>query len=227
MLRALKLAVLLVVAASFPAAAQPNLQKAIFAGGCFWCTESDFDKVPGVVSTVSGYIGGKTQNPTYQQIGRGGTGHAEAVEITFDPAVVSYQTLVEIYWRTIDPTDKTGQFCDRGDQYRPEIFAVDGEQKAIAEKSRQALIDAKRFRSAIEVAVTPAPKFWPAEDYHQDFHNKSPGRYYSYRVGCGRDARLEALWGKEAGGKTLVEIRKSEKSEPRPGLLGRLFGGRT
>ena len=156
MLRALKLAVLLVVAASFPAAAQPNLQKAIFAGGCFWCTESDFDKVPGVVSTVSGYIGGKTQNPTYQQIGRGGTGHAEAVEITFDPAVVSYQTLVEIYWRTIDPTDKTGQFCDRGDQYRPEIFAVDGEQKAIAEKSRQALIDAKRFRSTIEVAERTA-----------------------------------------------------------------------
>lgn len=223
MLRALTLAILLVTAA-LPAAAQQSLQKAIFAGGCFWCTEADFDKVPGVVSTVSGYIGGRTQNPTYQQIGRGDTGHAEAVEITFDPAVVSYQTLVEIFWRTVDPTDKTGQFCDRGDQYRPEIFAVGSEQKVIAEKSRQALIDAKRFRSAIEVAVTPAPKFWPAEDYHQDFYKKSPGRYYSYRAGCGRDGRLEALWGKEAGGKTLVEIRKSE---PRPGLLDRLLGGRT
>jgi len=181
-----------------------GLGRATFAGGCFWCTEVDFDKVPGVVSTTSGYIGGKTANPTYEQIGRGDTGHAEAVEVVFDPKVVTYARLVEIYWRTIDPLDAGGQFCDRGSQYRPEIFVHSDEQRAIAEASKKSLVDAKRFPRPIVVAITDATKFTAAEDYHQDFVKKSPLRYYTYRSGCGRDGRLQSLWGDEAGGKKLL-----------------------
>lgn len=191
---------------SVPAGAQqnPNLQRAIFAGGCFWCTESDFDKVPGVISTTSGFVGGKTENPTYEQVSYGNTGHAEAVEVVYDPAKVSYETLVEYYWRTVDPLDKDGQFCDRGSQYRPEIFVTTPEQKKIAEASKAALVASKRFSKPIVVAVTDAGKFTAAEDYHQDFYKKNPIRYYTYRVGCGRDARLEAVWGGEAGGKKVL-----------------------
>lgn len=182
----------------------PNVETAIFAGGCFWCTEADFDKVPGVLSTTSGYIGGKTENPTYKDISRGDTGHTEAVKIMFDTTKVDYPKLVEIFWRTVDIFDKSGQFCDRGDQYRPEIFATSPEQRRIAEASKAALTASKRFDKPIVVAVTDATKFTDAEDYHQDFYTKSPIRYFTYRTGCGRDARLSAIWGAEAGGKTLL-----------------------
>ena len=199
-------AVILGLLAASPAFAQrnPNLDRAIFAGGCFWCTEVDFDKVPGVVTTISGYIGGRTENPTYDQISRGNTGHAEAVEVTFDPSKVTYDKLVEIFWRTIDPLDKGGQFCDRGDQYRPEIFVTSPDQRKVAEASKGALVASKRFKQPIVVEITNATKFTAAEDYHQDFYKKSPVRYYTYRAGCGRDARLDSLWGGEAGGKKML-----------------------
>lgn len=182
----------------------PNLERAIFASGCFWCTESDFDKVPGVVSTVSGYIGGKTEKPTYESISRGNTGHAEAVEITFDRTKVSYEKLLEYYWRTTDILDADGQFCDRGDQYRPEIFVTSPDQRKAAEASKDQLVQSKRFQKPIVVKITDATTFTAAEDYHQDFYKKNPLRYFTYRAGCGRDARLEALWGAEAGGKKLL-----------------------
>jgi methionine-S-sulfoxide reductase len=189
-----------------PAGKDGPLATAIFASGCFWCTESDFDKVPGVVKTLSGYIGGKTKNPTYEQIGRGDTGHAEAVEVTYDTSKVSYSTLVEYFWRTTDILDAGGQFCDRGSQYRPEIFAVDAEQVRIAEASKQKLVDAKRFAQPIVVKVTLAANlpFTVAEEYHQDYYKTNPIRYYTYRTGCGRDARLQSIWGKEAGGKLVL-----------------------
>lgn len=194
------------LAMAVPADAQrnPNLERAIFAGGCFWCTEADFDKVAGVVSTTSGYIGGRTENPTYETIVRGDTGHAEAVEVVFDRTKVTYERLVDFFWRTIDPLDAEGQFCDRGSHYRPEIFVTSPEQRRIAEVSKNALVAAKRFSKPIVVAITDATKFTTAEDYHQDFYKKSSLRYYTYRVGCGRDARLEAVWGAEAGGKKLL-----------------------
>ncbi len=194
----------LAAASNAHAQRNPNLERGIFAGGCFWCTESDFDKVPGVVSTVSGYIGGKTPNPTYESISRGDTGHAEAVEVTFDRTKVTYDKLVEFFWRTIDPLDKDGQFCDRGSQYRPEIFVTSPEQRKTAEASKSALVESKRFSKPVVVGVTDATTFTPAEAYHQDFYRNNSLRYYTYRVGCGRDARLEALWGAEAGGKKLL-----------------------
>jgi methionine-S-sulfoxide reductase len=186
--------------------------KAIFASGCFWCTESDFDKVPGVLKTLSGYVGGSTKNPTYEQIGRGDTGHAEAVEVTYDPSKVNYETLVEYFWRTTDVLDAGGQFCDRGSQYRPEIFVLDDQQKSIAEASKQKLAASKRFTQPIVVKVTsvPAQGFTVAEEYHQDYYKNNPIRYYTYRTGCGRDARLQAIWGKEAGGKSVLQPQASQ-----------------
>ncbi|MFZ4806837.1 MAG: peptide-methionine (S)-S-oxide reductase MsrA [Hyphomicrobiaceae bacterium] len=182
----------------------PSLERVIFAGGCFWCTESDFDKVPGVVSTISGYIGGKTENPTYKSVSSGTTGHTEGVEVVYDKTKVSFQKLVDYYWRTVDVLDKDGQFCDRGDHYRPEIFVTTAEQRTVAEASKAALTASKRFSKPIVVPITDASKFTAAEDYHQDYYNKNPLRYVTYRVGCGRDSRLEALWGSEAGGKKLL-----------------------
>ena len=173
--------------------------KATFAGGCFWCVESDFDKIPGVISTTSGYIGGKLDNPTYKQVSAGITGHAEAVEIEFDPQKVNYEQLLQYFWRTIDPTVKDRQFCDHGSQYRSGIFYHDDAQRRAAEASKAALEKNKPFKQSIVTEIAQATKFWPAEDYHQDYHRKNPLRYKFYRNGCGRDARLKELWGDLAG----------------------------
>jgi peptide-methionine (S)-S-oxide reductase len=167
---------------------------AIFAGGCFWCVEADFDKVPGVISTVSGYLNGRTPNPTYEQVSRGGTGHAEAVEIVFDPAKVSYEKLLDVFWRNIDPLAKDYQFCDHGDQYRSAIFYLDDAQRRLAEKSKAAV--QARFKEPVQTEIAAAQAFYKAEDYHQDYHTKNPLRYKFYRFNCGRDARLQQLWGK-------------------------------
>jgi peptide-methionine (S)-S-oxide reductase len=178
--------------------AAPASAKAIFAGGCFWCVESDFDKVPGVLSTTSGYTGGRTLNPTYKQVSSNSTGHAEVVEIVFDPAKVSYAQLVEHFWRTIDPTTKDQQFCDRGTPYRSAIFAVNAEQLKVAQASKAALEKSKPFKEPVVTEVLLASTFYPAEDYHQDYYKKNPVRYKYYRTSCGRDARLQQLWGDKA-----------------------------
>lgn len=198
MLRSLMIAfAAAVVALATPAAAQ-QLETATFASGCFWCTESDFDKVDGVVETTSGYLGGKTENPTYKEVSAGNTGHTEAVQLKYDPAKVTYQQLLDVYWRNVDPFDKGGQFCDRGDQYRPGIFFHSDEQKRLAEESKAALEKSGRFNEPIVVEITPASTFTKAEEYHQDYAKRNPIQYLIYRHGCGRDARLSAIWGKAA-----------------------------
>jgi peptide-methionine (S)-S-oxide reductase len=178
-----------------PAAAPAGLAKATFAGGCFWCVESDFDKVPGVKSTVSGYIGGKVANPTYEQVSTKSTGHAESVEVIYDPKVVSYEQLVEYFWRTIDPTTKDRQFCDAGSPYRTGIFVHDAQQLAAARASLEKLEKSKPFKEPVVTEITLAGPFYAAEDYHQDYYKKNPVRYRYYRGGCGRDERLRELWG--------------------------------
>ena len=170
---------------------------AIFAAGCFWCVESDFDKVDGVLETISGYTGGSKANPTYEDVGSGTSGHAEALQVIYDPAKVSYPKLIDYYWRHVDLLDGGGQFCDRGNQYRPAIFTTSDEQKKAAEESKTALEKSGRFKQKIAVEIVPATAFTPAEDYHQDYYKKNPIRYKLYRTGCGRDARLEKLWGPE------------------------------
>ncbi|MGE0768762.1 MAG: peptide-methionine (S)-S-oxide reductase MsrA [Hyphomicrobiaceae bacterium] len=172
---------------------------ATFAGGCFWCVESDFDKVDGVISTVSGFMGGTTPHPSYKQVSAGGTGHLEVVQITFDPAKVSYSKLVEHFWRTIDPYDAGGQFCDRGQSYTTAIFTYSNEQKKIAEASKEALMKSGPLKEPIATVIRDAGPFTAAEDYHQNFYKTNPVRYKFYRYGCGRDQRVEALWGKKAG----------------------------
>lgn len=194
------IAALLALAASVSctqAFAQGPTAKATFAGGCFWCVEADFDKVPGVISTTSGYIGGTVANPTYQQVTTKTTGHAEAVEILFDPSKVSYAQLLEKFWRTIDPTTKDRQFCDSGSPYRTAIFTHDTAQAAAAQASLAALEKSKPFKEPIVTQLVPAAPFYVAEDYHQDYYKKNPVRYNYYRTSCGRDARLEQLWGKK------------------------------
>jgi peptide-methionine (S)-S-oxide reductase len=168
---------------------------ATFAGGCFWCVESDFDKVPGVLSTTSGYTGGTLANPTYEQVSAKGTGHAEVVRIVFDPAKVSYEQLLEKFWHSIDPTTKDRQFCDAGSPYRSAIFAHDETQLAAARASLVALEKNKPFPQPIVTQIERAGSFYPAEDYHQDYYKKNPVRYQYYRASCGRDARLKELWG--------------------------------
>ena len=170
-------------------------QIATFAGGCFWCVEADFDKVPGVLSTTSGYTGGQVANPSYEQVSHGGTGHAEAVEIAFDPAKVSYQKLLDVFWHNIDPLAKDRQFCDHGRQYRSAIFYRNDEQRRLAEAAKAEV--AMRFKEPIATEIVPAGPFYKAEDYHQDYYSKNPIRYKFYRFNCGRDARLEELWGKK------------------------------
>ncbi len=172
-------------------------ETATFAGGCFWCTEHDFDEVAGVLSTTSGYIGGHKKNPTYQEVSAGGTGHAEAVQIEYDPRRISYEALLDIYWRNIDPTVQNRQFCDQGDQYRSEIFTHNENQKRLALASKARLEKNKPFEEPIYTRITEATDFYPAEEYHQDFHHKNPVRYKFYRFSCGRDQRLKALWGGE------------------------------
>jgi methionine-S-sulfoxide reductase len=183
-------------AAPLPAATEV----ATFAGGCFWCVESDFDKVPGVLRTISGFMGGATPNPTYHQVTAGGTGHLEAVQVTFDPSKVTYKQLVEYFWRHIDPYDAGGQFCDRGESYMTAIFAATAEQRKIAEASKAELETSGPLKQPIATLVRDAGPFTAAEDYHQDFYQKSPARYKLYRLGCGRDARIESIWGKSATG---------------------------
>lgn len=173
-----------------------NAQTAIFAGGCFWCVESDFDHVPGVVETVSGYTGGHLENPTYNDVVSETTGHREAVQITFDPSKVSYDQLLDVFWRSVDPTDADGQFCDRGESYTTAIYTIGDDQQAMAEASSAKAMD--DLGKKIATVIEPAAMFYPAEDYHQDFYQKNPVRYKAYRFGCRRDAKVEALWGDEA-----------------------------
>lgn len=180
-----------------PTKSRAGLETAIFAGGCFWCTESDFDKVKGVISTTSGYIGGSVKNPTYEQVSAGGTGHTEAVEIKFDPKKITYANLLKVYWLSIDPLTKNRQFCDGGSQYRSAIFHIGESQKKQALASKKSLEDSKFFKQAIVTEITAASQFYPAEDYHQDYHKKNPVRYNYYRSSCGRDARLQQVWGKK------------------------------
>ncbi|MGV3524341.1 MAG: peptide-methionine (S)-S-oxide reductase MsrA [Candidatus Sericytochromatia bacterium] len=169
---------------------------AVFAGGCFWCMEPPFDKLPGVISTTSGYIGGHQDKPTYEAVSAGRTGHTEAVQIVFDPKKVSYEKLLDVFWRQINPTTPNRQFVDVGSQYRTGIFYYDATQKALAIKSRDALARSNRFKAPIVTEITPAGSFWPAEDYHQDYYLKNPTRYKFYRWNSGRDQYLESIWGK-------------------------------
>jgi peptide-methionine (S)-S-oxide reductase len=177
------------------AAPVPLLEKATFAGGCFWCMEPAFDKLEGVKSVISGYTGGRKANPTYEEVSSGSTGHAESIEITFDPSVVSYSKLLDIFWHNIDPTVKDRQFCDVGAQYRSAIFYHGEEQKRLAEASKRTLEQSKRFSGPIYTEIVPATTFYAAEEYHQKYYQKNPIRYKYYRYGCGRDQRLKELWG--------------------------------
>ena len=174
-----------------------GLEKATFAGGCFWCMEPPFDKVDRVISVTSGYTGGKTKNPTYEEVSSGTTGHTEAVEVVYDPAKVTYPKLLDIFWHNIDPTVQNKQFCDEGTQYRSAIFYHNEEQKRLAEWSKKALENSGRFKGPIYTEILPASEFYKAEEYHQKYYKKNPLRYHFYRYSCGRDARLEELWGKE------------------------------
>ena len=186
-------------AQSPPPASGTGSAKATFAGGCFWCMEPPFDKLPGVISTTSGYTGGHTQQPTYREVSAGGTGHAEAVQVVYDPQKVSYEKLLEVFWHNIDPTQKDGQFCDHGNQYRTAIFYHDETQKQLAEASKAQLQNTKPFQGEIVTEIVSAGAFYPAEDYHQDYYLKNPLRYKFYRTTCGRDQRLQTLWGKASG----------------------------
>jgi len=173
---------------------------AIFAGGCFWCMEPPFDKTEGVLSTTSGYTGGTTVNPSYEDVSAGGTGHIESVKVVYDPSKVSSEELLHVFWRNIDPIRKNAQFCDEGSQYRSAIFTLDEEQKELAEKSKAELEESGRFTRPIVTEIHEAGPFYPAEKYHQDYYLKNPNRYSFYRWNCGRDQRLEQVWGDEAGG---------------------------
>ena len=186
-----------IVGSDRPAAAQAankGLAKATFAGGCFWCMEPPYDKLDGVVSTTSGYIGGSRKNPTYEEVSAGGTGHAEAVQVVYDPSKLSYARLLDVFWRNVDPLTPNAQFCDHGSQYRTGIFVHDAEQKRLAEESKAQV--QKRFpERKVVTEIVPATVFYPAEEYHQNYYEKNPLRYKFYRTSCGRDARLEELWG--------------------------------
>jgi peptide-methionine (S)-S-oxide reductase len=170
--------------------------KATFAGGCFWCMEPPYDKLDGVLSTISGYAGGKKKNPTYEEVSAGNTGHTEVVQVTYDPKKITYEKLLDVFWHNIDPLTANRQFCDAGSQYRTAIFYHDEAQKRLAEESKRAL--SKRFKEPIVTEITRAAEFYPAEDYHQDYYIKNPLRYKFYRYNCGRDRRLEELWGAAA-----------------------------
>jgi peptide-methionine (S)-S-oxide reductase len=175
------------------------LQKATFAGGCFWCMEHPFDELPGVVSVTSGYTGGHKKNPTYQEVSAGGTGHAESVQVLYDPSKIGYDKLLERYWHNVDPTVKDRQFCDAGNQYRSAIFYHNEEQHRIAVQSKKALEASKPFKGPVLTEIVAASVFYPAEEYHQHYYKKNPIRYKYYRTGCGRDKRLKELWGEAAG----------------------------
>jgi len=176
-----------------------GLQTATFAGGCFWCMEAPFDKLPGVISVTSGYTGGHVKDPTYEQVSAGTTGHAESVQIVFDPQKISYRKLLEVFWHNIDPTVKDRQFCDTGHQYRSAIFYHTDEQHKLAEESKKELQEDKPFKGPIVTEIVPASTFYPAEEYHQHYYKKNPLRYRYYRYTCGRDQRLREIWGDLAG----------------------------
>ncbi len=184
---------------------------ATFGGGCFWCMEPPYDKLDGVLSTTSGFMGGELSNPSYKDVTTGTTGHVEVVQVRFDPERVRYEDLLYVYWRNIDPLTDNRQFCDRGEPYRPVIFTHGDRQAELARASRQALVDANRFEQPIIVPIETASTFWPAEEYHQDYYEKNPIRYRYYRFSCGRDGRLEDLWGDEARADEFIESRKSDK----------------
>jgi peptide-methionine (S)-S-oxide reductase len=177
---------------------KPGLARATFAGGCFWCMEGPFDKLPGVVSTTSGYTGGSVKDPSYDQVSSGATGHAESVEVVYDPAKVTYQQLLDVFWKNVDPTDGGGQFCDRGNQYRTAIFAHGDEQQRLAEQSKKDLEASGKVKKRIVTQIVPAGDFYAAEEYHQDYYLRNPARYKFYRYNCGRDDRLKELWGAPA-----------------------------
>ena len=177
---------------------ETRLETAIFAGGCFWCTEADFDKVDGVISTISGYTGGTVEEPTYKQVTRGDTGHYEAVKISYNPQQVSYEELVEYYFRTIDPTDPRGQFCDKGSSYRTAVFVSGERERTIAETEIEMITHSGQLPGPVVTKVLDASEFWPAESFHQNYYRTNPIRYKFYREGCGRDERLKKLWGEDA-----------------------------
>jgi len=177
----------------------PGYAVATFAGGCFWCMEPPYDKLPGVSATISGYTGGRKENPTYAEVSSGATGHAEAVQIVYDPKKVSYDKLLDVFWVNVDPTVRDRQFCDSGNQYRTTIFYHTEEQRKAADASKAAIEKTKPFAQPIGTPIVMASTFYPAEDYHQDYYQKNPVRYQLYRTGCGRDARLKELWGDKAG----------------------------
>jgi len=181
--------------AASAAAASAQTATATFAGGCFWCMEPPFEKLDGVISVTSGYTGGTKKDPTYEEVSAGGTGHAESVEIAYDPSKISYQKLLDVYWHNIDPTTPNAQFCDHGNQYRSAIFYRDDEQKKLAEKSKQEIEASGKLGKPIVTQIVAATQFYPAEEYHQDYYKKNPIRYHYYRYNCGRDQRLEQLWG--------------------------------
>ncbi len=183
-------------ALTFAQASAGKTAKATFAGGCFWCMEPPYDKLPGVISTISGYMGGHVKNPTYEQVSTGRTGHTEVVLVEYDPSKVSYEKLLQVFWINIDPTVKNAQFCDHGSQYRSGVFYHDDEQRKLAEASKTALDKSKPFKAAIVTEITKAGEFYRAEEYHQNYYQNNPVRYKLYRNGCGRDARLKELWGK-------------------------------
>jgi peptide-methionine (S)-S-oxide reductase len=175
-------------------------ETAIFAGGCFWCEESAFEDLPGVISVTSGYTGGSTPNPTYEEVSTGRTGHAESAQVVYDPDKISYEKLLDVYWHNIDPLQKDGQFCDHGTQYRTAIFYSNDSQKRAAEASKAKLEQETRFKGKIATQIVAASKFYPAEEHHQNFCKVRPAQYAAYRQGCGRDVRLKEIWGSEAGG---------------------------
>ena len=179
--------------------AAANYEKATFAGGCFWCMEHPFDEIPGVISVTSGYTGGQKKNPTYGEVSAGGTGHAESVQVVYDPAKVTYDKLLNVFWHNIDPTTKDRQFCDSGHQYRSAIFYHNEEQYRLALESKVGLEKSKTFKEPVVTEIVRATEFYPAEDYHQHYYKKNPIRYKFYRTSCGRDRRLKELWGSAAG----------------------------
>ncbi|KCZ91236.1 peptide methionine sulfoxide reductase [Hyphomonas jannaschiana VP2] len=177
-----------------------RLSTAVFAGGCFWCVEADFDKVDGVVSTISGYTGGTVANPTYKQVSHEKTGHYEAVKVTYDPDKVSYDALVDYYFHHIDPTDATGQFCDKGESYRSAVFVADADQREVAEAEVDMINASGVLGTPVVTQILDASTFWPAEDYHQDYYKKNPLKYRYYRTACGRDARVKKVWAEDSAG---------------------------
>jgi len=185
-------------AAATTTPAPPHAATALFAGGCFWSMEKSFEDVPGVLTAVSGYSGGTVANPSYEEVCSGTTGHYETVRVEYDPAKISYDQLLDIYWHNTDPTDPTGQFCDHGKQYQPVVFVADERQRRAAEASKEALERSHVLKRPVVTRILPAGPFYPAEDYHQDFFKKEPERYEAYRIGCGRDRVMTALWGKDA-----------------------------